>query len=143
MTNVLPVTDDIAQLTFDLGRCLRQKMLQCSDSGMHIPQMHALLFIQSHPGITMKELATMMRVTSPSATSFVDRLVKLGHVRRASDATNRKLVRLHLTEDGAESLKHTMADRRKMLLHILSVLSPADQESLKSIMQKLITHCSR
>lgn len=138
-----PITDDIAKLTFDLGRCLKQKMLHNVDGCMHMPQMHALLYIQSHPGITMKELAEMLRVTSPSATSFVDRLVKIGHITRATDATNRRLVRLHITDAGAQSLEKTMSEHRKILFQILSVLSPADQVSLKSIMEKLITHCSR
>jgi len=141
--NKIPSADDIAKLTFELGRCLKQKMLHTVDGCMHIPQMHALLYIQSHPGITMKELAEMLRVTSPSATSFVDRLVKIGHIKRATDVTNRRLVRLHITNAGAESLKKTMSEHRKILLHILSVLSPTDQESLRSIMQKLITHCLR
>ena len=104
--------------------------------------MHALLFIQSKPGITMKELAGLLRVTSPSTTSFVDRLVKLGHVRRARDVTNRKLVRLYLTDEGETSLKVTMEKRRDMLLDILSVLSPSEQESLRTVMQKLIANCS-
>lgn len=138
-----PATDDIAKLVFDLGRCLKQKAFQGPDGCMHMPQMHALLYIQSHPGITMKELAEMLRVTSPSATSFVDRLVKAGHITRATDATNRRLVRLHITDAGAESLKKTMFEHRKILLQILSVLSPTDQLALRSIMQKLITHCSR
>lgn len=141
--NQNPATDDIAKLMFDLGRCLKQKTLQSPEGCMHMPQMHALLYIQSHPGITMKELAEMLRVTSPSATSFVDRLVKVGHVTRATDATNRRLVRLHITDAGAKSLEKTMSEHRKILFHILSVLSPADQVSLQSIMEKLITHCSR
>ena len=74
MTKKHPVLDDIATLTFDMGRCLRQKMLQCDIGGLHMPQVHTLLFVQNKPGLTMKELALMLRVTSPSATSFVDRL---------------------------------------------------------------------
>ena len=136
-------SDEIAKLTFDLGRCLRQKMLRSTEGCMHIPQMHALLFLQSQPGITMKELAEMLRVTSPSATTFVDRLVKLGHIRRARDATNRRLVRLHLTPAGAVALKKTMLQRRKILLEIVSVLSLSDQITLKSIMQKLLIRCSK
>jgi DNA-binding MarR family transcriptional regulator len=137
------VTDDIAQLTFELGRCLKQKMLQCSDGCMHMPQMHALMFIEAKPGMTMKELASMMRVTSPSATSFVDRLVKLGFVSRATDATNRRLVRLRVTETGSSALKDMMSERSKVLSDMMSVLSSDDQAALKSIMEKLIRHCSR
>lgn len=136
-THTLP--DEMAHIAFDVARYMRQRMLQKACGPTHIAQVHALLAIQSHPGMTMKELATTMHITSPSATTFVDRLVRLGHVKRLSDAMNRKLVRLHVTEKGQIALQEAMAERRKVLAEILSALSPSELLSLKSIMKKILT----
>lgn len=104
-------------------------------------QIHALLIIQEREGLTMKELAMMMHVTSPSATSFVDRLVKLGYVERIHDPGNRRLVRLSITEKGALMLKNKIAERRKMFGELLRVLPESDQRILSEILRKLLSGC--
>jgi DNA-binding MarR family transcriptional regulator len=136
-------TDDIAKLTFELGRCLRQKMLQNDDGkSLNMPQLHTLLFIQQKPGITMTELAAILRISSPSTTVFVDRLVKLKYVGRTHDDKNRRLVRLHITEAGDKSLRVAMIQKRKVMASILNILSPEDQQALKRILKTILLHCS-
>ncbi|MEK7217947.1 MAG: MarR family transcriptional regulator, partial [Patescibacteria group bacterium] len=94
--------DAIIHLSFDLSRVIRHMMLCVHEEGVHVNflQIHALALIEQHPGMTMKELAEALRVASPSATSFVNRLVRGKLVSRVRDAKNRKLVRLTLTREG-------------------------------------------
>lgn len=134
--------DDIVQSVYQLGRTMRKRMLTHDASGLHMGQMHALLFISEKPGITMKELAKALHVASPSATSFIDRLVKLRLVARLSDDSNRRLVRLKLTEAGSKMLKEKMSQRRRMFMELLSTLSASDRESLRVILGKILSHCS-
>jgi len=135
-------TDQLVQSVYELGRALRQRMGSCETGDLHIGQIHALLFIQEREGITMKELAGLLRVTSPSATSFVDRLVKLGYVQRLQDPNNRRLVRLKISSAGIMMVKKKMALHRDVFEKILSVLSKEDQNTLSGILRKVLDGCS-
>lgn len=130
--------DALVQSVYELGRVMRKRMLSCDSGEMHMGQIHAMMLIQEKSGITMKELADGLRVTSPSATSFVDRLVKLGYVGRVHDAENRRLVRLKLLEAGSRILKQKMSERRKIFSEVLGGLPEEDQKSLLAILRKVL-----
>lgn len=131
--------DRIIQLTFDLSRILRHIMTCVADEGtpVNFLQIHALVLIDAHPGLTMKELAEYLRVASPSATSFVGRLVKLGWVERERDDENRKLVRLRVTTEGKRVLREKKSKRVAAIKRILQLLSPQELRDLAAILEKL------
>ncbi len=135
--------DGIIQKTFDFGRIMRKKMMKADKGDLHMGQLHILSFIQEQPGITMTDIADLMRVSSPTATSFVDRLVKLEYIVRRHDTENRKLVRLDLTELGKNKLKEKMAEKKRIIADVLSVLSPEDQKSLLSILTTIVTRSQK
>ena len=89
--------DDIIDATFEIGRYMRTCMLELAKTGpkLNLLQIHALLLLQKTPGVSLRELAAHLKVTSPSASVFVQRLVKLGWVSRNHDRKNRKAIRLH------------------------------------------------
>ena len=132
------LTDGILQVTFEIGRVLRRRLLSKPHSGIHMGQLHALAFIHEHRGITMKELADMLYITSPSATSFVDRLVQLHYVKRIADKKNRKLVRLGMTPLGQNMLKKNMALKKKIFAKLLTSLSSDQQHSLLALLTTLL-----
>lgn len=131
-------TDGIMGSTLSISRMLRKRMA-CSmgDEDANFLQIHALMYIKEHEGMTMKELASHMQITSPSATSFVDRLVKLGWVERVTDAQNRKLVRLKVSKEGQLMLHTQMKARRDDMRSVLSLLPVKDQEELARILSSL------
>src|SRR5260221_4502922 len=95
-------SENLIDLTFEVTRFVRKKMASFSsdDKSVNWLQMHAVLLIAEREGVTMKELAHFMKVSAPSATSFVNRLVKMKWVERIADERNRKLVRLRITSVG-------------------------------------------
>src|SRR5438045_450401 len=96
-----PAIDRILASWMKTGRIMRQRMSSLQkEKGMNPLQLHGLIIIREHDGITMKEFADHLRVTSPTATSFANRLVKLGWITRKHDLKNRKLVRLHISLSG-------------------------------------------
>ncbi len=133
---------DLLHSTYELGRYIRQHMMSHSQERLHMGQIHALVLIQEESGITMKKLAKMMHITSPSATTLIDRLVKLGYVSRRNDQENRRLVRLSLTPEGAAMLKEKMTERQKLLMKLFSSLSAEDVSELNRLVKKLLQHCS-
>ncbi|TSC57258.1 MAG: MarR family transcriptional regulator [Candidatus Peregrinibacteria bacterium Greene0416_19] len=114
-----------------------------ADANVSMLQLHALFFIDQHPGVTMKEVAELLSVTSPSATSFIDRLVKLGWVERLQDERNRKLVRLRMTERGRSVVQEKMAEKRKSMRQLLEALSHVEQIQLRDILYHLAKNLER
>ena len=133
----------IIQSTFDLGRVLRKKMHSSDPSDLHMGQIHALAFIKEFPGITMSKVADMLQVSSPTATSFVERLVRMGYVTRHHDEKNRKFVCLEVTSQGMRILESKMTEKRKIIAEVLSVLPEQDQKTLHSLLSKIISVHSR
>ena len=132
----------ILQAAFTLGRLLRTKMASGKPDDLHMGQLHAMIFIAHQPGITMTDLAKILCVTSPTATSFVDRLVRMGFVTRGNDAKNRKLVRLKISPVGKRILTTKMREKKKVASLVLSSLSAKDQAQLLTILTKMIEGCS-
>lgn len=121
----------------EITRLLRQHATCATQSKMNPMQMHALMIIREHAGLTMKEFAQLLHITSPSATSFVNRLVKLRWAKRSSDPVNRKLVRLRVTEEGVKVVTIRMKEHAQMMREVFSLLSIADQRSFARILGNL------
>lgn len=136
------VIDDIIDTAMDFGRDMRRRMMKSGKSDLHMGQVHILACVKEQPRITMKEIADHMKVSSPTATSFVDTLVKLGFLVRKHDARNRKLVRLSITKAGRTTLTTKMAEKKAAVATLLSVLSSEDRRALHSILKKLVSHSS-
>lgn len=131
--------DVIIRLSFDLSRVIRHMMLSVTDDGVHVNflQIHALALVDEHPGMTMKELADALRVASPSATSFVNRLVRMRLIARERDLRNRKLVRLSLMPEGKAALREKRTRRTALLKRHLNLLTIGEQKQLAHILKKL------
>ncbi len=137
--------DTIMSVTYELGRIFRHRMAAIAKGreGINFLQLHAMVIIHTQPGITMKELADQLHVTSPSATSFAQRLVKLKWVKRLRDDNNRKLVRLQVTQLGRGVVKAKQRKRKEVICGVLSLLDQKDQESLARILQTLFDRYTR
>lgn len=132
--------DRIIDLSFELGRIFRHKMVTVVRNGepVNFLQMHALVLIRKKPGITMKELAESLHITSPSATSFVNRLAALTWVRRDHDDKNRKLVRLSVTAAGDKIILSKMTGRRRELRRIIGLLPEKERAAMAVILKHLL-----
>jgi DNA-binding MarR family transcriptional regulator len=123
---------------YEIGRIMRQRMEAFGKGKTNFLQIHALLIVSERPGITMKELALSLHVTSPSATSLVNRLVKTSLVSRHHDRKNRKLVRLRITGGGLALLKAAHRERAKAIGELFSLLSPAELRTLVGLHEKVL-----
>lgn len=140
MNPVQKPADKIIAHWMDITRLMRQQMGSLKKtSSMNPMQIHALLIIKEHDGLTMKEFAAFLHVTSPSATSFVNRLVRMKWVKRIADKTNRKLVRLTLSEEGLKCLTTKMKEHSSMMRDLFTLLSLSDQKEFARILGNLRT----
>jgi DNA-binding MarR family transcriptional regulator len=71
-----------------------------AELGLTTAQLRVMFLMRENPGVTAGELATRLSVTPPTISGIVDRLVKLGLVRREDDDSDRRLVRNFLSDAG-------------------------------------------
>ena len=140
----MPIVNDtparIIQLWMDISRQLRRNMTKsgkAADVCMNPMQMHGMCIVAEHPNVTMKEFAQHLHISSPSATSFIDRLVKLKWVQRTPDPDNRKLVHLTLLPDGSLALEKAKKQHAAVMHELFSLLQDSDQEQLERVLVNL------
>lgn len=130
--------DRLIESTYDFGRVMRQQMIgHVKGEAGNLLHIHALFLISESDGLTMKELAQSLHVSSPSATSLVNRLVRMAWVGRKHDDRNRKLVRLWLTPLGKRILRQKHDKRRQVLRCIFGLLTSVEQMQLAELHEKL------
>lgn len=135
--------DDVLSLMFSISRLVRSKMFSKGKGNLNWMQIHAMCFLEAHPGATMKDLATSLMVTAPTATSFVNRLVREKIVERSADPGNRKLVRLNLTAGGLRLLHTKIKQKQGAMRGIISALPAHDQHELVRILTTMLESVSR
>lgn len=135
--------DRVEQIVNEIST-LMPKMLRRMHRGYiaysHIPiSQLAIMLAIAEQGITQAtKLCKEMRVSAPSVTGIVDRLVRTNHIKRIPDKKDRRVVNLTLTEKGNKEIKilrDRMCDRWKK---ILLELGPQDREVYLSLMKKIL-----
>jgi DNA-binding MarR family transcriptional regulator len=94
-------------------------------------------------GVTMNELARRQQCALSTATAMVDRLIKLGLAARISDDSDRRVVRITVTETGAALTRQFAAAKRRAILKVLSALNDDEVRSLVQLMKKMAMDTER
>lgn len=87
--------------------------------------------------VTMRELAKRLGVGESAATAVVERLVRQGLVVRHDDPTDRRLVRLALSDQGEFVVAELSEKSRQRIAGLLAVLSDDQLTELVGIMETL------
>ena len=98
--------------------------------GLTLTQIRVLYVLRQEEGAPAGFLAERLRVTPSTLTRIVDRLARLGLVRRQEDDEDRRLVRHYLTARGSETLAELERTGRAFLTEILRQLSKEKLERL-------------
>ncbi|HLY22347.1 MAG TPA: MarR family transcriptional regulator [bacterium] len=85
-----------------------------------VPQFRSLVYIEVHRGCALRALADHLGTTPATSSALVDRLVQRGWVTRATDAANRRQVRLALTARGETRLGAARAAARREIAHAIA-----------------------
>jgi len=101
-----------------------------SEAELTTTQLRLLMLVREDPGQTLGGLAAYLRVTPPSASGLVDRLVRQGYLRREDDAQDRRLVRHQLTERGLATVTDLERDGRALLEAVFERLDADAVEDL-------------
>ncbi|MFH1484802.1 MAG: MarR family transcriptional regulator, partial [Chloroflexota bacterium] len=100
-----------------------------------------IYLVLSHLGepLTMSQLSEILAVPSSTATRMVDWMVDGGYVERLHDHSDRRIVRVAMTELGQDvhrAVKDFVRHRVERLLH---QFTPEERGELVSLLDKLLT----
>src|SRR5699024_12577105 len=86
------------------------------------------------------ELAHELGYTPGALTNIADRLMKESYVGRVYDETDRRIIRLAITEKGKTILDQAQKTGQKMRKDIFSILTEEEIQQYLAIQQKLLNH---
>ncbi|MBU3758757.1 MAG: MarR family transcriptional regulator [Candidatus Omnitrophica bacterium] len=96
--------------------------------------------VRSQKKRSMSDLAGDMKVSMPTVTGIIERLVRLGYVRRVQDAGDRRRISVEATAQGDQFIR----DFQKAAAHrwspVLETLDEAECRTLHKILLKLQAH---
>jgi DNA-binding MarR family transcriptional regulator len=119
-----------------LNRHLRREVHSLGVTG---GQVALLVQIKLHPGIGIRELAALERISVPGMSKFTSRLEEAGLVQRAPVEGDQRRVGLTLTPAGQRVLRSVKSKRTAWLASRLRDLDPDELEAIDAAIEPL-TH---
>lgn len=107
-----------------------------------MPQLKVLLLLGLHGSAPVSWLAGRMSVSPPNVTGILDRLEQQGCVRRANDASDRRVVRVTLTPEGERVLRDLHTAGAAHIGRALERLMPEERDALRSGLAALLRVCA-
>jgi DNA-binding MarR family transcriptional regulator len=129
------VANRLRPVLLKLNRELRREIHSLGVTG---GQVSLLVQIKYRPGIGMRELAAVERMSVPGMSKFIARLEQAGLVQRAAVEGDQRRVGLSLTPAGEKVLRSVKSRRTAWLSSRLRQLDPAGVEAIDAAIEPLI-----
>ncbi len=117
-----------------LNRQLRREIHSLGVTG---GQVSLLVQIKYHPGIGIRELAALERISVPGMSKFISRLEEVGLVQRAPVEGDQRRVGLTLTAAGQKVLRSVKSKRTAWLSARLRDLGSEEVEAIDAAIEPL------
>ncbi|ANA79902.1 MarR family transcriptional regulator [Paenibacillus glucanolyticus] len=135
--------DSIAsRLLYSIRMFHKQEWDQHMISGYTPGEIRVLMGLRHHiepngPGMKVSEISSMMNVTSPTITQFINGLESKGLVERVMDAQDRRAVRVQLTEAGNRIVQQTYLKVKNNFNELVDFLGEEDSVKLTELLTKI------
>src|SRR5213079_3464900 len=133
-TDTTTLANRLRPVLLKLNRELRREIHSVGVTG---GQVSLLVQIKYNPGIGMRELAALERISVPGMSKFVARLEEAGLVERAPVAGDQRRVGLTLTAAGHKVLRSVKSKRTAWLAARLHQLDPEQLEAIDAAIEPL------
>lgn len=99
------------------------------------PGQFGILFVlDKHGSCSQRELADRIGVTPPSMTVAIQKLEKIGYLKKLTDPNDQRVSRVEITEEGAACVK----EAKKVLEHIEEILVKNMSLEEKLLLRRLL-----
>ncbi len=102
-----------------------------------IVQLDILMNLHRHPGMSQHDLARRLLVGRSNITMLLPQLEKQGLLRREGDAKDKRVIRLHLTEDGEVLLTKALAIYTGLIDRVMAQSTPAECDAIGEQMRRI------
>jgi MarR family transcriptional regulator, lower aerobic nicotinate degradation pathway regulator len=130
----LSPVDGLAQLSFVIHGMLER---QAAGHDLSLAQVRLLGVLRDRTP-TMNELARLLGLDKSSTTGLVDRAERRGLVARVPSATDRRSVRVSLTDDGRSLVSRAAVGFEADVSAMLGRLTPRDRDTLSGLISRLL-----
>ncbi len=117
---------------------LRRQTDALIQSRITIAQYLTLGLIDTRLSVKMKEIAEEFNISLPAATGIIERLFKMGFIKRIYDESDRRVIRVVLTPKGRRVVEEVKTKRKKLIESIFSKFSEREQQAYLRILRKLM-----
>lgn len=100
------------------------------------------LYLADEKGLTPSECAQRADVTKATITGLLDGLERDGLVRRQPDVTDRRMLRLQLTDKGRDLLSQMLPDHFCRTTDLMANLTDSEKKTLIKLLNKVRTRTS-
>jgi DNA-binding MarR family transcriptional regulator len=101
------------------------------------PQFVALQWLLENGDMTIGELSNKMYLAFSTTTDLIDRMEKNKLVVRVKDENDRRVVRIHLLDEGARIIEEVIKKRQGYLAEILSAFTTEEIIVFEKLLGKL------
>ena len=111
-----------------------------SDHGagsLTIAQVHTLMVVRALRSVSIKGLSDVLRVSPPSASAMVERLVESDLVSREHGQVDRRTVEVRLTSKGEESIRKVEEEIFHSIAELLERLGPEYTEKWCDVYRRI------
>ena len=121
------VLAELNQMSF---RDFQGALKRFHSGSLSIVHLNLLMLLRFNGPLTMSRLADLLDVSVASATGIVDRMEKKGVIERKRSDEDRRVVEVHVSEQGEQVFVAMQAERQAHMARMLSGVSDQDLNAL-------------
>ena len=97
-------------------------------------QVMLLFFLQQNNGLSLTRISQGLMLENPTVTGLIDRLEKLGYVKRGDHPNDRRVYLVHLTEKGSKVANKALPIVKNLNEKIKKGYSKEEVENFKKVL---------
>jgi DNA-binding MarR family transcriptional regulator len=97
-------------------------------------QIMLLFFLQQNNGLSLTQISQGLMLENPTVTGLIDRLEKLGYVKRSDHPNDRRIYLVYLTGKGNKVAKKALPIVKKLNEEIKKGYSKEEVENFKKVL---------
>lgn len=129
------ISEDLYNLMF----CLHNKIFHPNEAIKNLPlppsHVRVIFYLARHGIASISDTAKKLGVSKPNMTPIIDKLITEGMVDRSNDPTDRRVLRIELTDKAHEFIKE---QEKAMQDNLAKKISSLGSEDLKALGEHVI-----
>ncbi len=121
-----------------ISSIMREDTSAVTKGQISVPQFWALHYIAHKEGLTVTDLATALYRSKSSTSSLLQRLEKVGLVKRVRSETDQRVVHITLTAKGRRLVEQLVASRKRGIRNTYSSLSALERARHVQMIKKIL-----